>query len=194
MPVTTFKISRAGGGLAAVLAAALLAWVPASADQNDPILDGLIASLPGAGSLENAQTIMAQIQAVWNESGDSDTNLLLVEGTSAMESGDNSAALRSLNALVDSAPDFAEGWNRRAALHLQMTELDSAVADAERAIELAPNHFGAWSVLGDAKWQQGKTEEAIEAFRAAIITNPFLIRERTMFMILMEGDDGSDSG
>ena len=52
-------------------------------------------------------------------------------------------ARQLFDAIVDLAPDYAEGFARRAYFHYQQNDTTSALGDLRRALALEPNHFRA---------------------------------------------------
>lgn len=101
-------------------------------------------------------------------------DLLLQRGRSAMEGGQLDAAVEHFTALIDHAPEFAEGYNARATAYFQSGDLGPSVADIARTLELNPRHFGALSGLGMVYEIIGRPEMALQAFEAAQAVNPHL--------------------
>jgi len=81
--------------------------------------------------------------------------------------------VQHLTALVDHAPDFAEGWNARATAYYQLGQFGPSVSDIARTLTLNPRHFGALSGLGSIFEELGAPDKAVEAYNAAIEINPF---------------------
>jgi tetratricopeptide (TPR) repeat protein len=144
----------------------------AEADQRDPRLPDLFEQLKSAASLEAAQPIEAEIWTIWAESDNDDVNLLMGITVNAMAREDYATALELLDKMVEAAPDFAEGWNKRATVLYLMGEIDRSHADVQKVLELEPRHFGALSGLGLLYMAQGEEEKALEAFRRALAVNP----------------------
>ena len=94
------------------------------------------------------------------------------EGVAAMQRRDYPAALRSFDSMVDLAPEFAEGWNKRATLYYLMGAYENSLDDIVRTLELEPRHFGALSGRGLILQDLGRDEEALTAFEAALDLNP----------------------
>ena len=92
----------------------------------------------------------------------------------ALASGDIPSAVDHLSALIDHAPDFAEGYNMRATAYFQMGELGLSLADVAKTLALNPRHFGALSGLGMIFEELNELDKALEVYRAALKLNPHL--------------------
>lgn len=144
---------------------------PVFADQ--AALDDLFARLPEASD-DEAQRITQSIWMEWSKSGSDAMDLLLERGHAAMAAGKPEIAVEHFTALIDHAPDFAEGYNARATAYFQTGDLGPSVVDIARTLELNPRHFGALSGLGMIFEELGRPEKALEAYRAADAVNPHL--------------------
>ena len=76
-------------------------------------LDDLFNKLKAADA-QAAERIEQEIWIEWSKSGSAAMDLLLERGRRAMSDGQLDLAVEHFTALVDHAPDFAEGWNARA--------------------------------------------------------------------------------
>ena len=92
----------------------------------------------------------------------------------AMAEKDYDAALAFLNDLVRLAPEFAEGWNKRATLHFVLEDYGKSLDDIARTLKLEPRHFGALSGLGIILDRIGDQTGALEAYRRAVEIHPNL--------------------
>jgi predicted O-linked N-acetylglucosamine transferase (SPINDLY family) len=54
-----------------------------------------------------------------------------------------------------------------------MKRYTEAIIALRRAVELEPNYFDAWTFLGEALVEQGRTEEAMECFERSLAIKPF---------------------
>ena len=147
---------------------------PAAADQQDRRLDGLFARLQAASSRVEAQAAEQQIWRIWIESDDGLANRLMQSGIEAMAGRQHALALAYFDRLVEHAPGFAEGWNKRATVHYLMQDYEASVFDIERTLELEPRHFGALSGLGLIYEAIGEPAAALRSFEAAVAINPHL--------------------
>ena len=123
---------------------------------------------PGWESVQN------DIWLHWSQSGSASIDLLLLRAGRAMESGDHELALRFLNDLVRLAPNFAEGWNKRATVYYLIGEYGRSVADIERTLALESRHFGALSGLGMILELLGDKKGAMRAYRRGLEIHPNL--------------------
>lgn len=91
-----------------------------------------------------------------------------------MAAGETAAAIEHFTALIDHAPEFAEGWNARATAYFVAGEFGPSVNDIARTLTLNPRHFGALSGLGMIFEQLEQPEKALEAYEAALAIHPRL--------------------
>ena len=101
-------------------------------------------------------------------------DLLLARAESAMQAGQHELALLFLNDLTRLAPDFAEGWNKRATVYFLLEEYGRSVADIQRTLALEQRHFGALSGLGIILEQVGDKKGAMRAYRRGLEVHPNL--------------------
>ncbi len=147
---------------------------PVQADQKDPRLDKLFGQLQQVSSPVEANLVEAQIWTVWLET-DSDTiNLLMQRALEAMSLNKFQASLETLSSIVKIAPDFAEGWNKRATVLYLMDRHEESIQDVEKTLVLEPRHFGALSGLGLIYNQLGDEAKALDAFERALAVNPHI--------------------
>jgi len=150
---------------------ALVVGLAVPAQAQDDELDGLFEALKtsDAGGWERIED---RIWDLWSRSGSASMDLLLERGREAMRDEDHLAAIEHLTALVENAPDFAEGWNARATAYYKAGLAGPALADIGRTLTLEPRHFGALSGLGLILEESGQTEAAIRAYEAALAIHP----------------------
>jgi tetratricopeptide (TPR) repeat protein len=162
----------------ALLLGPLLAGGPAWADQTDARLAPLFAQLKDAADRDTAAPIEAEIWEIWGQSGNQQADALLADGESLLADADATGALTVFDRLVVLAPNFAEGWNKRAtALYVLVRYVDSE-ADIARVLALEPRHFGALSGLGLCEAQRDRLREAVAAFQRALVVDPNLAGAR----------------
>lgn len=168
-------ISRMIACLCLTLAIAINIPASARADQNDPRLGSLLEDLAMAGLTPKTQDrLEAEIWKIWHQHESPTINVLLGDATSAMRAGKHLQARKQLDAIVDLAPDFAEGWNQRATLLYLMGDLEASAADIARTLTLEPRHFGALSGLGLIYDRLKRPKAALRAYRKALEIHPGL--------------------
>lgn len=160
---------------AAMALGAILAWSsPASADQIDARLDGLFDRLETTADDAEAGTIEQQIWQIWMESGDLQVQTWMRQGVVAMSLQRLDLALDRFDRMVERAPEFAEGWNKRATVHYLMGDYSASVYDIQRTLDLEPRHFGALSGLGLIYDALEEPAAAIRSYEAALALNPHM--------------------
>ena len=151
---------------------------PAQSDQTDPRLNDLFAHLKEVSGPAEAAPTEQQIWAIWLETSDQAVGSLMQTGIDGMSRGDHRAALEAFDQVVAIAPDFAEGWNKRATVHYLMDNLDQSLEDIARTLELEPRHFGALSGRGLVYAKLDDLGRALNSFEAATAVNPQMVGPR----------------
>ncbi|MGV3695316.1 MAG: tetratricopeptide repeat protein [Paracoccus marcusii] len=108
----------------------------------------------------------------WSRSGSPAMDLLLQRGEAALDMGDIPSAIGHLTALTDHAPDFAAGFQTRAAAYATAGQFGPALADLRRTLELEPRHFAALTQLGAMLEEMGDDARALAAYRASLAIHP----------------------
>lgn len=154
----------------------LIAWWPfgAAATQDDARLDPLFERLQATRNLAEARTIEATIWSIWVDAGDNDLDLVMEQGIAAMSVRRYQTALERFSTLIDKAPDFAEGWNKRATVYYLMGSFEASVLDIQRTLALEPRHFGALAGLGLIYISIDQPAPALRSFEAALAVNPHM--------------------
>lgn len=158
-------------GPMAALALLALPWV-AAADQNDARLAPLFEILRSAATPDRIGYAERFIWAIWHESGREDVDRLMEAGIEEMGSGRLRESVATFTRIVDLAPGFAEGWNKRATAYYLAGDLDASIRDVERTLALEPRHFGALSGLGLIYLAKDDEPGALRAFEATLEVHP----------------------
>jgi tetratricopeptide (TPR) repeat protein len=137
-------------------------------------LDTLFASLKAETDADAAEEIENAILELWLDSGSETIDLLMRWTLKAMEAKQYPRALDFLDRIVLLAPDYAEGWNKRATVYFLMDEYGKSISDIGKVLELEPRHFGALSGLGIIMRALGDNERAMAAYRQALEVDPHL--------------------
>ena len=116
----------------------------------------------------------AALWELWCRSGIPEVDRLLRDGIDAMERHELGEAVALFTRIIERAPDFAEGWNKRATARYVAEEYAGAVADCEETLARNPHHFGALSGQGLCHMALGQFREAAALFRRALTVHPHL--------------------
>lgn len=157
-----------------LLAAAVLAPALATADQNDPALDGLFQKLKAAPNVHAGQAIDRDIWQAWLKHEDDRTESLLQLGAAAMNRGRIDVAMGAFSEAIKRHPEFAEAWNKRATLKFFTGDLEGSVADCAQVLKLEPRHYGALSGLGMIYMALEDWDGAVRWIEAALEINPHM--------------------
>ena len=121
---------------------------------------------------EGAGRIEQEIWIEWSKSGSAAMDLLLERGRKAVAAGQLTLAVEHFTALIDHAPDFAEGWNARATAYYQLGQIGPALADIRQTLALNPRHFGALSGFAMILEELDRPKEALEVRKAVQAIHP----------------------
>lgn len=159
---------------------ALTAVAPALADQNHSKLPALLDQLAAANTPAIAAGLESRIWKIWTRHVDGEVSRFMAIGISAMHQGDLHVAFNAFDHVVGMAPDFAEGWNKRATVNYMMERFDASMHDIERTLALEPRHFGALSGMGLIFDAIGNPKAAADAWERALSVHPHIsgARER----------------
>ena len=156
-----------------------------TANERASQLDDLFAKLKAATSDANADAIVAEIWSIWNESGNDEIDELMGQALAFMNMGAYGPALEVLDAVIQKAPEFAEGWNRRATVLFVVGLHDRSLKDCEEVLRREPRHFGALAGMAMIAIAQGHYAAALDAYRRALKVNPYL-KERQEIIPALE--------
>jgi len=149
--------------------ATLIFVTTGSADDDE--LTALFEGLRGEDPTAAAQ-IEGRIYDIWSQSGSDSIDLLLDRGRKALAEEDAVQAIEHLTALIDHAPDFAEGYNARATAFFQSGKYGLALADIQKTLALNPRHFDAMSGLALILEELGRPDDALAAWREVEALHP----------------------
>ena len=147
-----------------------IAAAPVTAEERAPLFDKLkIARTEREGQ---AQALL--IWKIWHIAPDTKAQALLDLGKRRINEADYSGAEQALSDLIEYCPDYAEGWNQRAFARFLADDLDGALTDLDRTLELEPKHFAALAGRGLTLLKQGRPLPAHRAIREAMAIHPWL--------------------
>lgn len=172
---------------AAVLAPLVLILALSStaslADQTDQRLDTLFTQLH---SEDQAVQITAEgmIWEIWFESGLETIDALMSSGREAALQGEYEIAEAYFTQVIEQAPDYSEGWNRRATIRYFTRDYQGSLADIQQTIKLEPRHFGAIWGLGMILGSQHRYADAIVAFERLLEIKPSAVDAKARIELL----------
>jgi len=157
--------------IVAALCATVMISLPLAGNAGENPLEDLYERLLLAPTVESKK-ISRTIRLEWAKSGSAAMDLLLKRGRDALKDNDYGAAIDHFSALIDHAPQFAEGWHARATANFRADHYGRAIADLEQAIALNPRHFqaiyGLAVILEDLK----RPEAAYDSYSAVLAIFP----------------------
>jgi tetratricopeptide (TPR) repeat protein len=139
---------------------------------NDTRIDALYEKLRKERSPESARSLADQIRETSTFSGSATVDMLMTNAGKAIDEKRYAAALDFLDQVTLVAPDYAEGWNRRAALHFLMGNYGKSMSDTARTLSLEPRHLGALSGLAGILEDTGHDQQALKAWETYLSHYP----------------------
>lgn len=140
----------------------------------ESLLAELYTHLGKAHDATEAAPIAEAIEGLWLQSGSDTIGVLMGRSAKAINEKKNELAMQFLDAVVELAPDYAEGWNRRAYVQFLQNNYEGAVGDLRRALALEPNHFKALEGLARILRETGQKKAALKAYKEILKINPYL--------------------
>ena len=116
--------------------------------------------------------MVAEIWKLWLQSGRPEMDALMEQAVALMGNGLPAPAMPFLDDIVARAPEWAEGWNKRATVYFLMGEYQKSLADCAEVLKRNPSHFGVLSGYGQIYLQLNEPERALSYFERALAVNP----------------------
>lgn len=135
-------------------------------------LNVLYGRLRMADTEERAAPVMEAIERLWLESGSATVDLLMERALISIRGKQHDLAIALLTHVVETAPDYPEGWNQLAVALFRKEDYRAAVLPLRRALLLEPHHYKAVEGLGVLMRELGDKPAALAAFRRALQLNP----------------------
>ena len=157
-----------------------------TADQTDQRLDDLFYTLQSSQDTTLLLETESSIWEIWYESGKAEVDTMLGEAAELMGSGQLAAAESIYSRVVEAAPNFSEGWNRRATVRYYQRNYAGSLDDIEETLKLEPRHFGAIWGLGMIMGAQRDYQRAILAFERLLEIKPHASDARPRIELLKQ--------
>ena len=162
--------------VAVALLGVLLLAAPARADQKADAhkaeLDRLFKALRAAPDETAAGMLETRIRSLWVEEASPAAVLLLSRGEREMGANADDEAVEDFDAVLTLEPEYAEGYNHRAAARAALGDYAGAIRDIQATLARDPRHFPALQGLSHIAEQQGNWQGALEAWRRALDIDP----------------------
>lgn len=146
---------------------------PRTPAEREKALNDLYAILATAETEAAAKTVATNIERLWLNSGSDTIGLLMERASAALQQKKPELALKLLDEVVALAPDYAEGWNRRAFVHFTRNQVQQALGDIRRVLALDPNHFKALDGLVHVLKEIGQKKAALAAVKKLLEVHPY---------------------
>jgi predicted Zn-dependent protease len=147
--------------------------LPKTPSERHRALSDLYALLATAEDEHSAKDVADRIERIWLHSGSPTVDLLFRRAMQAVSEKNYDRALKFIDHVVEQAPDFTEGWNRRAFVHFQRNQVTLALGDLRRALALDPNHFKALDGLAQVLRDIGEDRAALQVLRRLHDVHPY---------------------
>ena len=125
------------------------------------MLDDLFARLRTATAPLEIEALQSGIWQIWLSTGQQGLDKTLEAGMRALSAGDHTRAISEFEQLIAAAPDYAEGWNKRATAHYLRGEYRASLLDIAETLRREPRHFGALGGQATILRQLGETRRAL---------------------------------
>ena len=107
-------------------------------------------------------------------------------GSELMSKGELNSAYKIFSIIVQSEPDWAEGWNKRATVLYLMGKYPDSLNDIDEVLKRESRHFGALSGQALNQIKLKNYEKAIKSYRAAQKIYPSIGSAKMMIPQLQE--------
>jgi tetratricopeptide (TPR) repeat protein len=139
----------------------------------------LFAALAAAKSDAEAREVEDRLWTFWRSLADDESRQLLEQSREAQLRFDYAEALIYNKAVVEHAPQFAEGWNQLGYVYFLAGQYDASLDAIEHVLALEPMHYAALAGKGIILYYAGKVDEAQVPLKRALAINPWL-KERNL--------------
>ncbi len=126
------------------------------------LLPSLFDKLQTARSPSEAAEAERRIWKIWSLPDNREATAPFAQGVISMNSGRLKQALAYFTRVTDIAPEFAEGWNKRATVAYYLGDYELSVRDIRKTLALEPRHFGALSGLAMIYEAEGLEAQALD--------------------------------
>lgn len=140
--------------------------------EREKALENLYALLATASDEAQGKSISESIEKLWSTSGNDTVAVLMDRAQAAIVAKKPELALKFLDQVVDLAPAYTEGWNRRAYVYFSQTDVERSLGDLRRVLALDPHHYRALDGLVQILRDIGQKKQALKAARQLYDVHP----------------------
>ncbi len=112
--------------------------------------------------------------SIWCRAGRSSAQRFLKQGLVVMGQDRPQEAIAWFDRALVADDQFAEAFHQRAIAHDMLEQWPQAIEACWAALDLEPNHFGAWAMLGHCHALTDQLEIAAECYAHAVQLNPHM--------------------
>ena len=139
----------------------------ADTKDRDVKLNQLFEQLKQSNNASIAFEIEMKIWNIWStHPTDEKLTQLLAKGSDLMSKGKLKIANKIFSTIINSAPDWAEGWNKRATVFYLMNRYQDSLNDIDEVLKRESRHFGALSGQALVLIKLKNYEKAIKSYQA----------------------------
>ena len=155
--------------------------VLAESKDRDIRLNQLFEQLKKSNNASLAFEIEMKIWNIWSTHPTHDSlTQSLAKGSGLISKGELEAAYKIFSTIIESAPDWPEGWNKRATVLYLMGRYQDSLKDIDEVLKRESRHFGALSGQGLVQTKFKNYEKAIQSYQAVQKIYPSLRAAKVM--------------
>ena len=153
----------------------------AESKDRDTKLSQLFEQLKKSNNSSIAFEIEMKIWNIWSTHPTHDSlTQSLAKGSGLISKGELEAAYKVFSTIIESASDWAEGWNKRATVLYLMGRYQDSLKDIDEVLERENRHFGALSGQGLVHTTLNNYEKAIKSYQAVQTIYPSIRAAKVM--------------
>ena len=157
-----------------------------SADRDEE-LNQLFNKLKKINNTSKALEIEIKIWNIWStHPTDEKLTQSLAKGSDLMSKGELKSAHKIFSAIIESSPDWAEGWNKRATALYLMGRYQDSLKDIDEVLKRESRHFGALSGQALVQIELQNYEQALKSYQAVQKIYPSIKAAKIMIPQLQE--------
>jgi len=134
------------------------------ADQNSPKLDGLFEDLYIVDDITLQNKIVGEIWKEWMKIDDPEIEKIMNSIPYFFQTQKYDEAIKALDYVIETNPNYSEGYNKRATFYFMMGEYENSMQDIETTLLLEPRHFGALDGMSRILIFFGKFNQALQVY------------------------------